>query len=62
MDKVTTKYYKKEYTTMKKLFKKMAPSVAKVALFAATVSANTTCSWVGYQPKMPLQARKLRKF
>lgn len=47
---------------MKKLLKSIAPVVAKVARATTTASANTACSWVAHQPKMPEAARKLRKF
>lgn len=46
----------------KKLMAKFGPMLAALALMVTTMSVNTTCSWVGYQDKVPENARKLRKF
>lgn len=37
-------------------------AVAKLALKAAKTSANTTCACFAYQQKLPVSAKKLRKF
>lgn len=44
-----------------KLGKLLTP-LAAVALLITTVSVNTCCSLVCYQPELPKEARKLRKF
>jgi len=36
--------------------------VAAIALSAAKGSANSTCMFVAYQPKLPESAKKLRRF
>lgn len=46
----------------KKMMMKFGPMLAALALMVTTVSVNTTCSWVGYQDKLPENANKLRKF
>ncbi len=48
---------------MKKTLKKMAlNAVSKVASKTAENSANQTCLWWLYQPKVPAKVKKMRKF
>lgn len=47
---------------MKKLIVRFGSMLAALALVVTTIAANTTCTWVGFQPKMPDDAKKLRKF
>ncbi len=47
---------------MKSFVKKYAHVVAAFALTVATIAANSTCTWLTYQPVMPECAKKLRKF
>jgi len=55
-------YILKEENLMKTMIRKFGPILATVALLITTISVNTACSWVGYQPKLPPNANKLRKF
>jgi cyclic lactone autoinducer peptide len=41
---------------------KTSKVVAKAALFMAKAQANSTCSFVVHQPKLPKAVKKLRKF
>lgn len=53
------------YKDMKKWnFKlgKLLTPLAAVALLITTVSVNTCCTLVCYQPELPKEARKLRRF
>jgi cyclic lactone autoinducer peptide len=47
---------------MKNLRFKFAGMVAGVALLLTTFNMNSTCIYIAHQPKLPEQARKLRKF
>lgn len=44
---------------LKKLSLKLA---SKVILSSAKTEANSSCFFIGYQPKLPEDAKKLRKF
>lgn len=47
---------------MKALIRKFGPMLTAIALAVTTVSANTACTWLCYQPTLPEGASKLRKF
>lgn len=47
---------------MKKWIMKVAPALASLALASTTANVNSACTWVCYQPKLPENANKLRKF
>jgi len=49
---------------MKKIFsnKKISNFVARIALSAITSNVNSTCEYYVHQPKLPNNAKKLRKF
>lgn len=47
---------------MKKITLKSAKVLASLALGVTTMTANSTCAFLAYQPKMPEGAKKLRKF
>lgn len=47
---------------MKKLFHKYAEFLAALAIMVTTVAVNSTCTWLTYQPELPKNAGKLRKF
>lgn len=47
---------------MKKLLMKYSGILAAMALVFTTLTANSTCTWVTYQEKLPKAAKKLRKF
>lgn len=47
---------------MKTIITKFGPMLAAIALVVTAVGVNTACSWVAYQPELPEEARKLRKF
>lgn len=34
---------------------------ASLAYGIASVSANTACAWLGYQPKLPESVRRMKK-
>lgn len=36
--------------------------LAAFALMVTTYVANSACSWITYQEKLPVDAKKLRKF
>lgn len=36
--------------------------VSAFALMITTLNVNTTCYWIIHQPKLPKEAKKLRKF
>lgn len=42
--------------------KKIKKIVEKVAVKMATAEANSACSCISYQPKMPKAVKRLRKF
>lgn len=46
---------------MKKRTKQLSEVVAKIALKAAIISANTTCVYYAHQPKLPKSVKALRK-
>lgn len=45
-----------------KLGKGLKKAVATLGLTAATATANSTCVFISHQPKLPENAKKLRKF
>ncbi|MEG2429222.1 MAG: cyclic lactone autoinducer peptide [Oscillospiraceae bacterium] len=47
---------------MKKVVKKYAGAIAGLALMVTSLNANSTCIFYLHQPKMPENAKKLRKF
>ena len=49
------KLMKKENKTIKNLVEKLAVKIA-------VAEANTVCSYITYQPKLPQSVKKLRKF
>ena len=51
-----------EVKEMKKLFMKYSGMLAALALVFTTLTANTACTWMSYQEKLPETAKKLRKF
>lgn len=60
--KLDAAQYKKGEEKMKKMIAKFGPMLAATALIVTTVSVNSACTWVGYQPELPKDAKKLRKF
>jgi len=46
----------------KNLSKKIDGIIARVTLAATKSNVNTTCEYWAYQPKLPKNAKKLRKF
>ena len=44
------------------LLMKYSGTLAAMALVFTTLTANSTCTWVTYQEKLPEAAKKLRKF
>ncbi|WP_074463601.1 cyclic lactone autoinducer peptide [Cellulosilyticum sp. I15G10I2] len=47
---------------MKKLMLKFGGVIASLALMVTTLNMNTNCMFIMHQPKMPKNAKKLRKF
>lgn len=47
---------------MKKFFEKYGSMIAALALAVTTISANSACTWITYQPELPEVVKKLRKF
>ena len=47
---------------MKKFLMKYSGMLAALALVFTTLTANSACTWVTYQEKLPETAKKLRKF
>jgi cyclic lactone autoinducer peptide len=47
---------------MKQLLIKIGTSLASLALMVTTLNVNTACMLFVHQPKLPDNARKLRKF
>lgn len=47
---------------IKNLSKKISSLVAFLSLLAITLNVNLTCDYWAYQPKLPENAKKLRKF
>lgn len=47
---------------MKKLSVVMGNVVSVLALKSAVVSSNLACGYIYFQPEMPKEAKKLRKF
>lgn len=47
---------------MKKTVKKVATVLAGMALVVTTFNANSTCLFYAHQPKLPKNAKNLRKF
>ncbi|WP_120197328.1 cyclic lactone autoinducer peptide [Lacrimispora algidixylanolytica] len=47
---------------MKKLSVVMGNVVSALALKSAVVTSNLACGYIYYQPEMPKEAKKLRKF
>lgn len=47
---------------MKAFVQKYGHMLAALALVITTITANSTCTWLTYQPEMPENAKKLRKF
>lgn len=42
--------------------KKISKAAAAAAYLVAKASANSSCIFAAYQPKLPEQAKKLRRF
>lgn len=47
---------------MKGFMLKYGNIVASIALLITTLTVNSTCIWASYQPELPENAKKLRKF
>ncbi len=47
---------------MKNLLMKFGSTLAALALVFTTMSANSACSFIIYQDKLPEDAKSLRKF
>ena len=47
---------------MKKAITKFSGVVASLALFVTALNVNATCAFIIHQPKLPEEAKKLRKF
>lgn len=47
---------------MKKLIYKFGTTLACLALCITALNVNTTCMLFVHQPKLPIDAKKLRKF
>lgn len=47
---------------MKKMLLRLSGVLASLALLATTLSVNSTCTIIMYQPKVPDAAKQLRKF
>ncbi len=48
---------------MKKDVKKLSLELASIAIMKSAVKeANSSCFFIGYQPKLPKDVKKLRKF
>ncbi|MDB8791353.1 cyclic lactone autoinducer peptide [Romboutsia sp. 1001216sp1] len=46
---------------MKKLILKSLKKTSYLAIFVATMSVNTTCTWIIHQPSIPKELKKLKK-
>lgn len=51
-----------ERRVMKKVHKTLEKVIARAAVKAACIEANTTCNGYSYQPREPKDLKKLRKF
>lgn len=49
-------------STILKFFKKHSGFFAALALTVTTLNVNSACLWINGQPKLPANAKKLRKF
>lgn len=49
-------------SVMLKFFKKYGSAFAALALAITTVNVNSACFWIANQPKLPAEAKSLRKF
>jgi cyclic lactone autoinducer peptide len=47
---------------MKKLTVVLGNMVSALALLSAVTTSNLACGYIYYQPEMPKEAKKLRKF
>lgn len=47
---------------MKNSVSKISKVAAKLAVMSASKEANSACSFIAYQSKLPEKAKKLRKF
>lgn len=47
---------------MQKVVKKLTEQMNALAIKAAIRNANSTCAWLDHQPKVPVEAKRLRKF
>ncbi len=47
---------------LRKFVTKFGGMFAALAVVIATTSANSACLWIGHQPKLPDDVKKLRKF
>ena len=45
-----------------KVLKKCGKVLASLALSVTSVNVNSACLWINGQPKLPKDAKKLRKF
>ncbi len=49
-------------TIMLKFFKKHGAIFAALAISVTTLNVNSACFWINSQPKLPENAKSLRKF
>lgn len=47
---------------MKKLSMILGNMVSTLAIISAIMTSNVACGYIYYQPEMPKEAKKLRKF
>ncbi len=52
---------KKIRTKATRLMYKFGAPLAALFLFTTSVSVNTACTWLGYQPEIPQKANRLKK-
>ncbi len=55
-------FFREEVDTMKRIMTSVKRVVINLAKRSATMEANTSCPFMGYQPKEPQAVKKLRKF
>lgn len=49
-------------TAAEKISRKLSKASAKMAMAVTSSTANSACAFITHQPKMPANAKKLRKF